>query len=122
VRPLLKLLLRLAILASPLALSFVGYFVFDPFKVLRPHARYCDDDPVILNRDFVSTEEFLKTREPTRPTSFILGNSRSLVFHSSDWRAYLPPGARFQVLEDVGHFVHIEQPRRIADLVLEFLS
>ena len=24
---------------------------------------------------------------------------------------YLPPGARFEALEDVGHFVHIEQPR-----------
>ena len=35
---------------------------------------------------------------------------------------YLPPGARFESLEGVGHFVHIEQPRAVADLVLEFLS
>lgn len=35
---------------------------------------------------------------------------------------YLPPGARFEGLEGVGHFVHIEQPRQVADLVLEFLS
>jgi pimeloyl-ACP methyl ester carboxylesterase len=35
---------------------------------------------------------------------------------------YLPPGARFEGLEGVGHFVHIEQPRRVADMVLEFLS
>ena len=35
---------------------------------------------------------------------------------------YLPPGARFEALEGVGHFVHIEQPRAVADLVLEFLS
>ena len=34
----------------------------------------------------------------------------------------LPPGGRLEVLEDVGHFVHIEQPRRVADLVLEFLG
>jgi pimeloyl-ACP methyl ester carboxylesterase len=26
------------------------------------------------------------------------------------------------VLEGVGHFVHIEQPRLVADLVLEFLA
>jgi pimeloyl-ACP methyl ester carboxylesterase len=25
-------------------------------------------------------------------------------------------------LEDTGHFVHIEQPRRVADLVLDFLG
>jgi pimeloyl-ACP methyl ester carboxylesterase len=35
---------------------------------------------------------------------------------------YLPPGARFEALEGVGHFVHIEQPRLVADMVLEFLS
>lgn len=35
---------------------------------------------------------------------------------------YLPSGARFVPLEDVGHFVHIEQPRLVADLVLEFLA
>ena len=35
------------------------------------------------------------------------------------------PAARvrsFVPLEGVGHFVHIEQPRAVADLVLEFLS
>lgn len=39
-----------------------------------------------------------------------------------DVRPYLPHGARFEALEGVGHFVHIEQPRRIADLVLEHLG
>lgn len=35
---------------------------------------------------------------------------------------WLPAGGRLEQLEGVGHFVHIEQPRRVADLVLEFLS
>jgi len=39
-----------------------------------------------------------------------------------DVTPYLPPGARFVPLEGVGHFVHIEQPRLVADLVLEFLA
>ncbi len=39
-----------------------------------------------------------------------------------DVERYLPPGARFVALEGVGHFVHIEQPRVVADLVLEFLG
>ncbi len=39
-----------------------------------------------------------------------------------DVEVNLPVGGRFVALDDVGHFVHVEQPRRIADLVLEHLS
>lgn len=35
---------------------------------------------------------------------------------------WLPRGHSFHTLEGVGHFVHIERPREVADLVLEFLS
>ena len=35
---------------------------------------------------------------------------------------HLPPGARLQTFEDAGHFVHIELPRQVADLVLEFVA
>jgi pimeloyl-ACP methyl ester carboxylesterase len=34
----------------------------------------------------------------------------------------LPPGGRLEALEGVGHFVHIEQPRLVADMVLEHLE
>jgi pimeloyl-ACP methyl ester carboxylesterase len=40
----------------------------------------------------------------------------------ADVEPYLPPGARLEALEGVGHFVHIEQPLLIADLVLSFLG
>jgi pimeloyl-ACP methyl ester carboxylesterase len=39
-----------------------------------------------------------------------------------DIEPHLPPGGRVVGLEDTGHFVHIEQPRRVADLVLDFLG
>jgi pimeloyl-ACP methyl ester carboxylesterase len=39
-----------------------------------------------------------------------------------DVRPYLPPGAEFHALDGVGHFVHVEQPRLVADLVLDFLD
>ena len=35
---------------------------------------------------------------------------------------YLPPGARLEPLSDTGHFLHIERPARVAELVLEFLA
>jgi pimeloyl-ACP methyl ester carboxylesterase len=34
---------------------------------------------------------------------------------------YLPPGGRCEIL-DTGHFVHIEQPERVAELVLEHVG
>jgi pimeloyl-ACP methyl ester carboxylesterase len=34
---------------------------------------------------------------------------------------YLPPGARFEPMDDTGHFVHIERPHEIAGMVLDFL-
>lgn len=39
-----------------------------------------------------------------------------------DVEPHLPRGARLVALEDTGHFVHVERPAEIADLVLEFLS
>jgi pimeloyl-ACP methyl ester carboxylesterase len=38
-----------------------------------------------------------------------------------DVQPFLPPGARFIPLDDTGHFVHIEKPDVIADLILDFL-
>ena len=34
----------------------------------------------------------------------------------------LPPGGRFVPLDDVGHFVHLEKPAVVADLILDLLS
>ncbi|MCU1454404.1 MAG: hypothetical protein JWN46_2550 [Acidimicrobiales bacterium] len=39
-----------------------------------------------------------------------------------DVRPHLPDGARFVPLDRTGHFVHIERPQVVADLVLEFLA
>jgi pimeloyl-ACP methyl ester carboxylesterase len=38
-----------------------------------------------------------------------------------DLRPYFPPDARVELLADTGHFIHIEQPRKTAELVLEHL-
>jgi pimeloyl-ACP methyl ester carboxylesterase len=35
---------------------------------------------------------------------------------------YLPPGGRCEVLDDVGHFVHIEQPHVVAGMIFELLG
>jgi pimeloyl-ACP methyl ester carboxylesterase len=35
---------------------------------------------------------------------------------------YLPLGARFVPLEGTGHFVHIEQPEVVTNLILELVA
>ena len=37
-------------------------------------------------------------------------------------RPFLPPGAQLHAFEDSGHFVHIEKPHAVAELVLGFLK
>jgi pimeloyl-ACP methyl ester carboxylesterase len=37
-------------------------------------------------------------------------------------RPFLPPGGRCELIEGAGHFVHIEQPQRIAELVLDHVG
>jgi pimeloyl-ACP methyl ester carboxylesterase len=39
-----------------------------------------------------------------------------------DIEPFLPPTARLEVFDDAGHFIHIEQPDRVAALVTEFLA
>ena len=39
-----------------------------------------------------------------------------------DVEDYLPSDGRIVAIEDVGHFVHIERPREVASLVLDFLG
>jgi pimeloyl-ACP methyl ester carboxylesterase len=39
-----------------------------------------------------------------------------------DVEPWLPPGAEFITFEDSGHFLHIEHPERVANLVLDFLG
>jgi len=40
----------------------------------------------------------------------------------ADVESHLPPGGRVVPMEGVGHFVHVEQPRQVADLVLDHLA
>lgn len=39
-----------------------------------------------------------------------------------DVEPFLPPGARLEQLEGIGHFMHIEAPRLVADMVVDFIG
>jgi pimeloyl-ACP methyl ester carboxylesterase len=66
-------------------------------------------------------------RLPGLPMPFlgILGGQMEEMGWGTDPRKvlpYLPLGGRCEVLDDVGHFVHIEEPALVSRLVLDFLE
>ena len=71
--------------------------------------------------------EWTLTRLPGLPMPFlgVLGREQeemgwgTLPHHVVN---YIPQGGRLEVLDDVGHFVHIEQSDLVAGMVLDFLG
>lgn len=52
----------------------------------------------------------------------LLNESMGWGTQPEDVEHFLPPGGTVVAFEDSGHFVHIEHPRRVADLVLDFIG
>ena len=71
--------------------------------------------------------EWTITRLPGLPMPFlgVLGQEQEEMGWGTNPKhvlPYLPVGGRCEVLDDVGHFVHIERPGFVADMVIEFLG
>ncbi len=64
------------------------YFYDDPFKVLREYKKY-DNDPIFLNEDYIGWKTYKNYRDSLHFDSFILGNSCTMAFITSDWEKYL---------------------------------
>lgn len=60
------------------------YFYDDPFKVLREYKKY-DNDPIFLNEDYIGWKTYKNYRDSLHFDSFILGNSCTMAFLTSDW-------------------------------------
>ncbi|OWY20983.1 hypothetical protein C7N43_00660 [Sphingobacteriales bacterium UPWRP_1] len=83
----------LLFLLPVLLYAVVGIALFlslDPFRVVHQYQNY--SYPVAtLNREFISTETFLKNYNKYHYNSFIFGSSRSNAFKPSEWKNYLQP-------------------------------
>jgi hypothetical protein len=68
-------------------LLLATYVYFDPAQVL---GHYTDFNQVEMeNRDFISTQTFLNNNPTQHYRSFILGNSRSGAYFTTDWARYI---------------------------------
>lgn len=92
-----KFLTRLALFSiaglAAFLLVVAGYIYYDPFRVLRTYHDYSYPH-VIGNREYISTEMFLKNNSKYHYNSFILGSSRTMAYKPDSWKQYLPPGAQ----------------------------
>jgi hypothetical protein len=89
------MLRNIFLLSLPFLAILLSYFVLDPFRVLYHYQRFDEPLVAIPNRDYISTQMYLNTNAQRRYNSFILGNSRTLAFHVSDWTPYLHNASAF---------------------------
>jgi hypothetical protein len=83
--------IKLIIFSFPFILFFGLYFVWDPFKVIYNYDNYYQekDNFIFKNRDFVSSEIYMRNYQKNKYDSFIFGSSTSLFFLPSSWKKYL---------------------------------
>lgn len=87
-----RLSLFLIIAFIPLLLVTVGYVIYDPFSILKKRNNFYNLS-VITNRDYISTEMFIKNYPVYHYNSFIFGSSRTLGYAPTSWKKYLPVDA-----------------------------
>ena len=77
---------------SPFLIVPLLYFYFDPFKVLYKYDTYFESEQpnyVHLNKDYVSTQNFLNKYKDHNYEALILGNSRSVYYEVVTWSSFI---------------------------------
>jgi len=67
----------------------LGYIILDPFKVLYKYDNYNVDTCISKNRDYISSETFMRNMGKYNYDSFIFGASTALFIPPSLWRKYI---------------------------------
>jgi hypothetical protein len=88
-----QILLFVLIGLVPILILLGLYCIYDPFSVVKEYNSYSNLN-VIPNRDFISTETFLKNYKKEKYDSFIFGSSRTLAFRPSIWLNYMPASSK----------------------------
>lgn len=89
----LKKLLAFSVIPLIIIISLtIIYIVLDPFKILYSYDDY-SHHYLDLNRDYISTETFIKKNPQYYYNSFIFGSSRSVAYNPDTWKKYLPEDA-----------------------------
>lgn len=101
---------------SPFLLIVGLYVAFDPFKVIRHYDNYYSHPGPGINRNLVSTMNYLDKREQYHYDSFIFGNSRSLFYLIDDWKQHIAgESSCYHFSESAGSILGILSKLRLID-------
>lgn len=85
-----KFIINCLLFITPLFFLIIEYVICDPFKVLHHYDNYyIDGDGGAVNRNYVSTMNYINKKEIYHYDSFIFGNSRSLFYMIDKWKNHL---------------------------------
>ena len=69
-------------------LLLIGYFYFDPFRIIYHYNNYSGAF-IQLNWDYVSTEMYIQNKGKYNYNSFIFGSSRTIAYSPESWKKHL---------------------------------
>ncbi len=87
--PLFRFFVKVILFCAPFLILVFIYLVADPFKVIKEYDNYYEHNIVHINRDFVSTEMYIKNSRKVTYDSFIFGSSVALAFTPRNWNKYI---------------------------------
>ncbi len=83
------LIKKILIFLLPFIIIALLYIILDPFMVLYKYDNYNKEPFIQKNRDFISTEMYIKNSKKYLYDSFIFGSSNALFIPPSIWRNYI---------------------------------
>lgn len=82
----------------PFLLIILIYFIKDPYKVLYHYDSYFISNKTLhvdLDKDFVSTQNFINKYDKYKYDSYIFGGSRSAHYEINEWKKHITGGAAY---------------------------
>jgi hypothetical protein len=85
-------LVKLLLFSIPFLVFVSLYFYLDPFKIVRHYDSFYQSgrpNYITLNKDYVSTENWINHQQQYAYDSYIFGNSRSMFYEIGTWKKYI---------------------------------
>ncbi|MEI7620894.1 MAG: hypothetical protein WCJ57_05015, partial [Candidatus Falkowbacteria bacterium] len=91
----IRLATKILLVLLPLLIIVGTYLYADPFEVIYAYDKHYLNPRISYNRDYVVTDQLMTNRRRHEYDSFILGNSRSVVFKCKDWNEHIQAKGTF---------------------------